>query len=365
MGFLRQLARWGGIAAAPFTFGASLAATGASYAVPKKKKEDPYAQLMATLKPLIDTQARISSEAGDSGLANIATATRDYTYVSDYLKKLFEGSDDELLKLLDAGDATRSLDENFQQTGELGVRGGQRAASMGQANFNRDAALSRLLAQLRNAAPDKIANIAQGIGNLGLGTLGASTGSAGMASNIQFGFEQIKDADEDRRAQLIAGIFSAIGSAAGAAVGMCVAIGDSFILTPEGNKPLYLTKLGDEVCSFNKKSGDPIIRIVKRIRISEKEEVVRIVSQGNRIIKPTDSHAFYNTEFEEINCEDLTDDDLLVVSQGPNLQARPIKLLGDEVTKVMIIKLDDEEDSYPMIINNFVCADDYVLGRTK
>lgn len=185
----------------------------------KGKKTDPYADLINQLSPYLEENKKITQQAGTQGLADTSTARDDYSYVSDYLKKLLNGSDDELLKMLDASGATKNIDENQQQLSELGVRGGKRASILGQSGFDRDAALSNILKQLRFSAPDKIAQIAQGIGNLGLGELSASQGSSAQASNLIFGVEQIKQADKARKAALIQSIFSAIGGAAGSIAG--------------------------------------------------------------------------------------------------------------------------------------------------
>lgn len=184
-----------------------------------EKKKDPYADLLAQLAPYLEQNKKIATQAGTEGLADIGTARKDLDYVSSYLKKLFEGSDDDLLKLLDAGGATRNIDENEQQLSEFGVRGGRRAASLGQLGFNRDASLNNLLKQLRFSAPDKIANIAQILGNMGLGELSASQGSSAQASNVFFGIQGLREADKDRKAALIGSIIEAIGGAAGAFFG--------------------------------------------------------------------------------------------------------------------------------------------------
>lgn len=185
----------------------------------KKKKEDPYAALMTQLNPIIQSQQKIAEQTSKSGLANTAEARANYDYVSGVLKNILSGSDDELLKMFDSAAMTRNIDENVQQLSEQGVRGGRRAAALSQSYFDRDAAINRVLQQLRFAAPMQLAQVGQAIGNLGLGELSAASGAGAQASNIMFGIEQLKDADSDRRAQLIGSIFAAIGGTAGAIAG--------------------------------------------------------------------------------------------------------------------------------------------------
>lgn len=180
--------------------------------------EDQYKDLWGKLQPYLDSNKKITEAASTAGLANTASAKRDFDYISSYLRKLLEGSDDELLKLLDASGMTRNIDENQQQLSELGVRGGRRASILGQAGFDRDASLNRLLQQLRQSAPDRLAQIAQAVGNLGLGELSASTGAGAQASNTIFGVEGLKQADANRKSALIGSIFEAIGAVAGSAI---------------------------------------------------------------------------------------------------------------------------------------------------
>lgn len=184
-----------------------------------KKKTDPYAALMNQLQPLIDEQKKISGQAGDQGLSDASKASGDYDYVTKYLKTFLTGSDDELLKQFDVSGATKNIDENEQQLSEQGVRGGARAASLGQSYFDRDASINRILQQIRQSAPDKIAQIAQAQGNLGTGLLSSALGGGAAASQNIFGIEGIKQADADRRAALISSILSAIGGTAGALAG--------------------------------------------------------------------------------------------------------------------------------------------------
>jgi hypothetical protein len=311
---------------------------------------------MAQLQPLIDIQSQISRESSTEGLGNVASARGDLEYVSDYFKKLFEGSDEDLLKILDADGATRNLDENEQMLSELGVRGGRRAADLGQSAFDKDATLDRLLKQLRSAAPTQIAQIAQTLGNLGLGELSASVGAGAQASNTIFGIEEAADRDSDRRTALLGGILETIGGFAG--VLACVAVGDSYILTPEGDKLLKDLEIGAEVCSFDVDTGEEVIRKISRVRIAE-DRTVMVISANGKQIRPTLSHVFTDDLMDEdIVAEDLEDSDELTLYIEKAFIDYPVKLKGTEASDVIIVKLDDEDASYPMVINGFLCLDD-------
>lgn len=172
----------------------------------------------AQLDPLIKIQTQIAEQAGKSGQQDIATARSGISFVDDFLKKILTGSDDDLLKMLDVTGATRNIDENEQLLSEIGVRGGRRAASLGQASFNRDAAIGNLLKQLRFNAPNQLAQLNQVLANVGLGELSASVGAGAQASNALFNQQNIGQQEADRRTALISNIMQTAGSLAGVIV---------------------------------------------------------------------------------------------------------------------------------------------------
>lgn len=321
-----------------------------------KAKKDPYADLLAVLNPLIEQNTRISGAAGEAGLANTAEARAQYDYVLKFLRNLQEGSPDSIMKYFDAGEVTRSSDDQEQQLSEFGIRGGRRAAGLAQTGFNRDSAFNRMISQLRLAAPGQIASIAQAIGNLGVGELSASVGASGQASGILFGIEGLKQADKDRKAELIGSIFEAIGAVGGAVA--CWSLSGSHIYVPSGKVASTQIEVGDEVISFDKTTGEKIFRKVIRTRRTLRQ-LTRIISNGNTIIRVTPTHQFYDLDFDKVLAANLDNDDMLAISNGGgNRLNKPIKIMGEEFNDVMIVKLDDENESYPIIVNGYLCEDD-------
>lgn len=322
------------------------------------EKKDPLAPLMAQLQPLIDTQKNIATKISDTGIGDVGLARDNYDYVSKYLKTLFEGGDDELLKLLDVSGMNKNIDENEQRLAELGVRGSARAASLGQSNFDRDAALSNVLKQLRFAAPTQLAQIAQGIGNLGLGELSAATGAGAQASNTLFGVEQLRDADADRKSALIGSIFEAIGSVAGGVLG-CVT--KDSIFTGKGDFITgYRLKVGDMLLSYDDE-GNKVYRPVIRIKETPNQKVT-IVNAGRRI-RTTPSHVFLTLKLKAIKCADL-----FIGSTLDNIETETpckVKTLEQTTADVMLPKVQDETRCYPIVINGFLSEDDDPLEEEK
>lgn len=329
-----------------------------------KKKKDPYEDLLSQLTPLIEQNKQISGAAGKEGLANVGAAREDLDYVSKYLKSLLEGSDDDLLKLFDSSEVTRGIDENVEQLSELGVRGGRRAAVLGQQNFDRDSSISRIISQLRFGAPDKMASVAQVLGNLGLGELSASSGASAGASNVLFGVEGLKQADKDRKAELIGSIFEAIGAVAGTVA--CVARMGSHYYVPAGKISAHLVKIGDDLLSYTLE-GEPIVRKVIRIRETPRQ-LTKIISNGNTIIRVTPTHTFLDVKFDsETIAGTVEDGDALSFVNGDRskLSEKNVKVLGEEFNDVHIVKVGDEEKSYPIVVNGYLCLDDDPLGNDQ
>lgn len=184
-----------------------------------KKKEDPIAALQRQIQPLIDQQLTTGKALTESGLGDTGAARKGYGEVIDYWKNIMGGDPDDLMQLLDSSAETKNIDENTQNLSELGVRGGARAASLGSASFDRDAALNRVLTQLRNAAPEHLSQLYQAIGNLGLGELSASQGAGAQASQNIFGITNAQLTQQQIHDAKIANIIKAISGTAGAIAG--------------------------------------------------------------------------------------------------------------------------------------------------
>lgn len=171
------------------------------------------------LDPLIRLQTEISRTAGEAGQRDLTTARTGISSLSDFYNKILSGSDDDLLSLLDVSGATKNIDENEQLMSEIGVRGGRRAATLGNASFARDAALNDLLKQLRFQAPNQLAQLNQMLANIGLGELSTAVGAGAQASNSLFNMENLNQQESDRRNNLITNIMSTAGSIAGVLLG--------------------------------------------------------------------------------------------------------------------------------------------------
>lgn len=168
------------------------------------------------LQPIIDLQKKFAEYGFPAAKESFGQASNTYDTSLDFYKKILNGSNEDILGLLNADEYTKSADESEANAYNLGARGGSRAATLAGVNESRAGSLNRAITELRTSVPDKIANIGQAIANMGAQQASLATGTSIGASNILFGIQGVKEKEADRRAQLISSIIGAAGSAAGA-----------------------------------------------------------------------------------------------------------------------------------------------------
>jgi len=176
-------------------------------------------QLTDNQLQLSDTLKKLADYGIPAGKESFEKASGAYDTSLDFYKNILNGSNEDLLKLINADEFTKSADEAQATAYNLAGRSGSRAATLAGVEESRMGNLSRVLTQLRSSAPSEIANIGQAIANMGAQQLGAGTGSITSASNILFGLSNVKQQEADRRAQLIGSIIGTAGSIAGAVAG--------------------------------------------------------------------------------------------------------------------------------------------------
>jgi len=176
-------------------------------------------QLTDNQLQLSDTLKKLADYGIPAGKESFEKASGAYDTSLDFYKNVLNGSNEDLLKLINADEFTKSADESQATAYSLAGRSGNRAATLAGVEESRMGNLSKILTQLRSSAPSEISNIGQAIANMGAQQLGASTGSINSASSILFGLSNIKQQEADRRAQLIGSIIGTAGSIAGAVAG--------------------------------------------------------------------------------------------------------------------------------------------------
>jgi len=173
-------------------------------------------QLSSEQLQLSDTLKKIADYGIPAGKESFEKASSAYDTSLDFYKNILNGSNEDLLKLINADEFTKSADEAQATAFNLAGRSGSRAASLAGIEESRMGSLMKVLTSLRANAPTEIANIGQAFQNMGAQQLSAGVGGVNSASGILFGLSNIKQQEADRRAQLISSLIGAGGSAAGA-----------------------------------------------------------------------------------------------------------------------------------------------------
>lgn len=299
----------------------------------KNKKEDPISALQRQIQPLIDQQLGTNKTLTNAGLGDTGSARTGYQDIINHYKTVMGGNPDDLMQLLDASGETRNIDENTQQLGELGVRGGARAASLGSATFDRDAALNRVLSTLRNAAPEHLSQLYQALGNLGLGELSAAQGASAQASQNIFGITNAQLTQQQIHDQKIADIIGAIAGAAGTAVGTLCVIGNTLVEVLNGTILMQDIKVGIKIVSYDDNQSK-----IER-------EVIRITSE----IAPTFTDGIITGSYTHTILDNNSKE--LLLGELPTTKSTNKNEL------VYIIKLQDELNNYSFITNGIISLD--------
>jgi hypothetical protein len=182
-----------------------------------KKPSSDIQGLNTQLQPLVDLQKKFAEYGFPAAQESFGQASNVYDTSLDFYKKILNGSNEDVLGLLNADEYTKSADESEANAYSLAGRSGSRAATLAGINESRVGNLNRIISELRANAPDKIANIGQAIANMGAQQASLATGTSINASNILFGIQNVKTQEADRRAQMIASIIGGASSIAGAA----------------------------------------------------------------------------------------------------------------------------------------------------
>lgn len=184
----------------------------------RRSSSNPATAIDPQQQSIIDIQKRLADYGIPAGEESFKKAGAAYDTSLDFYKNILNGSNEDILKLLNADEYTKSADESEAAAYNLGGRSGSRAAVLSGVNESRAGNLNRIITGLRSSAPAEIANIGQAIGNMGAQQLSAGAGGLSSASNALFGLAQLKQQEGDRRAQLIASIIGTAGTVAGAVI---------------------------------------------------------------------------------------------------------------------------------------------------
>lgn len=330
-----------------------------------KKKKDPYADFLSSIKPYLDKANDISDETWGLAKDELNKANTILDIPLDFYKRLQSGSMtlDEVMQYFTNPEMNKNQDENQMILENFGVRGGRRAADISNEQVNRESNINSAYMNLKSQAPQALTNLGQIFGNMGTNLLNPALAGNATGLESMFNIENFRQADKARKAEIISSILGSIGSAAGFLA--CVT-GDTEIHTSLGKvsiKELYHTY---ETNSYKIKAsinGDRLVSVpVLYIRETPNQEIWLVETHTGHKLRGTRNHYIITSleDYTEKPLEALTLDDKVVILTNGHVEELNIKSISqlDEKESVYIMKLGDVENNYMFVTNGFLSLDD-------
>lgn len=229
MSWWKKLVGIAGVAAAPFTGGLSLAASGLVNMIPDKKggnsgsaPKDPNQALLDIINPTLTRFNDTSVSLAAQGKEDLGAARGEYSNLLKYFQRQMSGDREALLADVDASGITKSYDDAERMLAQFGTRGGRSAERLSNLGYERAGEINRFVQVLRKEAPEKRLQIAQAMAQMGLNEYNLSSEAGRNFINTYLKLKEMQDAkemsEEDQKAEMIGSIIGAAGSVAGAVI---------------------------------------------------------------------------------------------------------------------------------------------------
>lgn len=174
--------------------------------------------LNSQLQPLFNQLQSYANYGFESGKADYTKAGETLQIPIDYYKDILGGDFDKILKTLNSDEVVRNYDDQSRMISEFGLRGGNRAASASQNEFNKQSILNTTLENARASAPEHLAQLGQILAGIAQGKIQLTDDVKSIIQgllNVQ-GFRENASA---RKAGAIQGLLNSLSTAAGAIAG--------------------------------------------------------------------------------------------------------------------------------------------------
>lgn len=173
----------------------------------------------ATVAPQQQIATDLSNYGITQGKFNIDKALGDVDYLTGYFKDILTGTPDHILKDIDASSITQGFDSTLQQVNNNSVRGGMRAGTLANEQFDKSAAINRIIQSVRQSAPAQLQSLAQIIAGIGSQQLGVGVQSNEDVISIKNQIESVRQAEAARKAAIFGSVVQAAGAVAGGLAG--------------------------------------------------------------------------------------------------------------------------------------------------
>jgi hypothetical protein len=330
-----------------------------------KNKKDPYADFLNTIKPYLDKSQAISDETWGLARDELTKANSTLNIPLDFYKRLQNGDMtlDEVMQYFTNPEMNKNQDENQMILENFGVRGGRRAADISNEQVNRESNINSAYQNLKTQAPAALTNIGQIFGSMGSGLLGSSLEANNTGLQSMFNIENFRQADKERKAEIISSVIGAIGSAAGFIA--CVT-GDTEVNTSVGKisiNELFKTYETNNFRIKASKSEDRLVSVpILYIKETPSQDIWLIETTSGHKLRGTKNHCIVTSleDYTEKPLEALTLDDKAIILVNGHVEELGIKSIKqlDEKESVYIMKLGDYENNYMFVTNGFLSIDD-------
>lgn len=169
----------------------------------------------ATIQPNINIAKDLSLWGSTKGKETLDKGMMGIDELTKYWGDILHGSPDHLLQSVDASSITAGMDQALDNTIQNAPRGGIRAGTVANLQFDKAAAINKAITSIRGLAPDHLQALAQYTASLGgnLVQFGADQNEA--VTNMLNFVEQVRQAEAQRKAGIFGSIMAAVGGVLG------------------------------------------------------------------------------------------------------------------------------------------------------
>lgn len=172
------------------------------------------------LSQLLNQQNYIGKEQYGFGQETQKAAVGDINYLQDFFKNMLEGKDSgKLLDFVNPDEINANYNNAISTASELAPRGGLRASTIGNLDFQKMSDIQKLLQGVKAKSPDALMQLSAILANIGSGSINAGQNAFGQNLQAVLGQLGFNQQDKANKAALIGGLISAAGSVGGVLAG--------------------------------------------------------------------------------------------------------------------------------------------------
>lgn len=174
--------------------------------------------LTASLQPYLADLNKYSQYGFEQGKADYTKAGQTLDIPINYYKDILGGDFDKILKSLNSDEVISNYDDQTRLINEMGLRGGNRAASSSLNEFNKQKLLNEAFQKIRSDAPQHLEQLGAILAQIAQGKLSLTGNTKDIISSL-LNLQQFREMNKDRRAGAIQGLLNTLSGVSGAIAG--------------------------------------------------------------------------------------------------------------------------------------------------